>query len=280
MQLLTDPAAVRAFATHVHSQGKTLALVPALGPLHAGQHALMLRAKELADVVIVGHCLNKLQLGLGDTPLISVESTAADEALCEAAGVDVLFRPSSEAFYPADFSTYLFEDRLSKGLLGPSRPNWFRGFITLFSIYNNLLSPDWVVVGQRDFQTVAVLKKAIRDLYFPVQLAVCSTVRSAEGLAVCAKNSSLFPSQRQDAERIYHALQAGKRLVDTGIRSPDRVVAEMTHLLSQSRRIRIIYAAAIDNETLEPLKVLEPGHGLLAVAVWLDEVRLLDNILL
>ncbi len=280
MEILTDPLAARLFAQNYHRGAKSLALIPTVGPLHEGHRALILQAKELADGVIVANCLNKLQQGIAEVWDISEASAKKDISLCEEAGVDLLFRPESAELYVSGFSTYVFEDRLSKGLLGPSRPNWFRGFITLFFIYYHLLGPQWVVLGQRDFQVAAVLRKAMTDLYCLADLKIVPTQRTEEGLAFSSAITKLSFAQRLEAHRIYEALSIGKKLVHAGVRSPDRVVAELTHLLSQSRRIRIIYAAAIDEYSLAPLKILEPGKGLLAIAVWLDDFRLLDNIFL
>ncbi|HVU39178.1 MAG TPA: pantoate--beta-alanine ligase, partial [Opitutales bacterium] len=92
-----------------------------------------------------------------------------------------------------------------------------------------------------------------------------------------SRNQYLSEEQRADATRIYRALREGKRLVDEGIRSPDRVLAEVTHVLSQSRRIRVIYVALVDRESFVPVREVEPGKGLIAVAVWVNDIRLIDN---
>jgi pantoate--beta-alanine ligase len=200
--------------------------------------------------------------------------------MCEETGVAILFTPSQDEIYPPGFSTYVTEEKLSEGLCGVSRPAYFRGVTTILTKLCNILEPDVIVFGQKNAQQAAVARKMVIDLNYNVAIEVLPTVREPGGLPWGSRNHRLSPGQREDAKVIPQALLAAQQLVEAGVRNVDRVVAEATHTLSQSRRVRIIYASVVDPTTMEPERQIVPGRSLLAIAVWVDEVRLIDNITL
>jgi len=123
-----------------------------------------------------------------------------------------------------------------------------------------------------------ILKRMLKDLSLSVEIVEGPTMREPDGLAMSSRNVQLEDDQRRDALLLSQALTAGKELVDGGIRNPDRVRAEVTHVLSGGRRIRVIYAEVVDMHTMEPLRrEIEAGRDLIVVAAWVDSVRLIDN---
>ncbi len=277
MQIIPTITEMQALAISLRTQGKLIALVPTMGALHEGHLRLIDEAKQRADVVIVSIFVNPAQFGPNEDFAKYPRTFDADAAACEKRGADLIFAPKKDDIYPAGYSTYVAEERLSKGLCGISRPGHFRGVCTVVNILFNITRPDYAVFGQKDAQQVAVIKKMVADLWLPVEIVVAPTVREADGMAMSSRNQYLSEEQRADATRIYRALREGKRLVDEGIRSPDRVLAEVTHVLSQSRRIRVIYVALVDRESFVPVREVEPSKGLIAVAVWVNDIRLIDN---
>ena len=141
----------------------------------------------------------------------------------------------------------------------------------------NLVRPEVAVFGRKDAQQVAVIRKMAADLHFPVEIVAVATLRDADGLALSSRNRFLTPVQRLEALSIHQALRRAQEMVAQGERSTDRVVAEATHLLSQHRRIRVIYAALVDRDTMEAVREVRSGQTLLTLAAWVDEVRLIDN---
>ena len=141
----------------------------------------------------------------------------------------------------------------------------------------NITRPDFAVFGQKDAQQCAVIKKMATDLNLPIEIVVGSTLRDADGLATSSRNRYLTSMQRSDALTIPYALGAGKKLVEEGVRNVDRVVAEVTHHLSQCRRIRMLYVKVVDRETMEPAREIEPGRHIIVLAAWVDQIRLIDN---
>jgi pantoate--beta-alanine ligase len=231
-------------------------------------------------VVVVSIFPNPLAFGSSENFAAFPRRPDADVRLCQELQVDVAFIPPLEDMYPRGFSTYVAEEAISKPLCGISRPTHFRGITTGFAKLLNIIRPDVVVMGQRDAQQAAVVRKMITDLFFGAEVIVVPTVRESDGLAVTVRNQELTPGQRQEALAIYAALVKAKDMVAQGVRSTDRIIAEATHLLGERRRIRTIYVSMVDPATMEPVKDLVPGATLFAIAAWVDEVRMIDNILL
>jgi pantoate--beta-alanine ligase len=181
---------------------------------------------------------------------------------------------------PRGYSTFVIEEAVSKPLCGSSRPTHFRGVTTGLAKLLNIVRPEWVVMGQRDAQRVAVVRKMIADLCFGAEVIVAPTVREPDGLVVAVRNGDLTTRQRLEASAIFKSLQRAQEMVAQGTRSPDRVIAEVTHMLGQQRMLRVIYVSIVDPNTMEPMRDVVPGKTLLAIAAWVDEVRMVDNVLL
>ena len=280
MQKIESVQEMRSLAAKFKRAGKTLALVPTMGALHAGQAALIAAAKASAEVVVVSTFANPLAFGPSENFAGYPRSPESDRKLCEELKVDVIFAPTAEEMFPRGHSTAVIEESVSKPLCGASRPTHFRGVTTAVAKLLNIVRPDLLVIGQIDAQRAAVVQKMIADLQFGVDVIVVPTVREHDGLAASVRNRDLTASQRQDALAIYAALQRAKDMVVQGVRSPDRIIAEATHILGERRRVRVIYVSMVDPATMEPMREVVPGKTLFAIAAWVDEVRLIDNILL
>ncbi|HVS54136.1 MAG TPA: pantoate--beta-alanine ligase [Opitutaceae bacterium] len=280
MQKIESVSGLRALVAQFRQDGKTLALVSTSGALHAGHAALIAVAKTRADRVIVSVFVNPLAFGPSENFAAYPRCPDADLKMCEEAHVDAVFMPATEEIFPRGFSTYVTEEAVSKPLCGPSRPAHFRGVTTFLAKLLNLVRPDVLVLGQRDPQRVAVARKMIADLAFETEIVVAPIVREADGLVVGVHNRELTAGQRQEALAIYAALQRAQEMVAQGVRSPDRIIAEATHLLGLRRRVRVIYVAIVDVNTMEPMREVVPGRSLLAIAAWIDELRLIDNVAL
>ncbi|MBP6507695.1 MAG: pantoate--beta-alanine ligase [Opitutaceae bacterium] len=280
MQQITTIAEMRATACRLRAEGKTIALVATMGALHAGQEAIIHAAAARADVVIVSIFVNPLQFAPNELIANYPRSFEADVALCEKYGATLVFAPATEEIYPRGFSTYVSEEAISKSLCGPSRPMHFRGVATLMAKLFNIIEPHFAYFGQKAAQRAAIVRKMAVDLHFNVEVVVVPTARDADGLAEGVRNREFTASQRLEALALSKALRKAKEMFDSGVRSPDRLIAEATHILSQHRRVRIIYISIVDNINMEPVRDVEPGRTTLVVSAWVDEVRLIDNVML
>lgn len=280
MQIITSVFEMQTLAEDLRSKGQIIGLVPTMGALHEGHLSLIRLAAERADTVIVSIFVNPTQFSPSEDFNKYPRELETDAAKCEAAGADIVFAPFATEMYPKGYSTYISEEFIARPLEGISRPTHFRGVTTIVAKLFNICRPDLAVFGQKDAQQVAVIKKMVNDLNFTVDIVTAPTVREADGLAMSSRNRYLTDSQRKEALAISRTLMTARDMVAAGERRADRLVAEVTHLLSQHRRIRVIYASLVDRCTMEPVREVIPGKAILAIAAWVDEVRLIDNVVL
>jgi pantoate--beta-alanine ligase len=280
MQKIESVSEMRSLAAEMKIQGKTVALVATQGALHAGQEALIRAAVESAQVVIVSVFVNPLQFGPNEVIANYPRSLEQDIALCERCGAHIVFAPAAEDIYPRGYATYVTEDFAGKPLDGVSRPNHFRGVATLMAKLFNITRPTHAFFGQKTAQRAAVVRKMASDLCFSVEIVVVPTVREADGLAAGVRNREFTPSQRQESLALSKALKKAKEMFDSGVRNPDRLIAEATFILSQHRRVRIIYIVIVNCVTMETVREIDPGKAMLSIAAWVDEVRMIDNVVL
>jgi pantoate--beta-alanine ligase len=280
MKKIESVSEMRSIAAQLRVEGKTIALVPTMGALHAGQEALIRVAVEKAEVVVVAIFVNPLQFGPNEVIANYPRSSEEDEKLCTAAGAHFIFAPSVEEMYPRGYSTFVTEDVTSRALCGPSRPTHFRGVTTMMANFFSIIRPDFAIYGQKTAQRAAVVRKMAADLHFGMEIVMVPTVREPDGLAAGVRNREFTTSMRHEALALSKALKVVKEMSDSGVRSTDRLIAEATHILSQHRRVRIIYIAIVDSTTMETMRDAVPGRSMLAIAAWIDEVRLIDNVVL
>lgn len=280
MQKIDSVREMRALAARLKQEGHPITLVPTSGALHAGHAVLIKLAKAQPGAVVVSTFANPLAFGPNEHFARHPRTPESDAKACLDLQVDVVFRPTAEEMYPRGFSTYVTEEAVSKPLCGVSRPTHFRGVTTGITKLLSIVRPERLVLGQRDAQQVAVVRKLIADLCLDAEVLVAPIVREPDGLAVTIRNGDLSTRQRQEALAIHGSLVRAQEMVAQGVRSPDRVIAEVTHLLGQKRMLRVIYVSIVDPNTMEPMREVVPGKTLLAIAAWVDEIRLIDNVVL
>jgi pantoate--beta-alanine ligase len=269
-----------ALAADWRAAGRTVGLVATRGALHGGQEALISAAAEKADAVVVSIFVNPLQFGPNEAVAAYPRDLAQDIRVCAAAGADCVFAPSEEEMLPRGYSTFVTEEILSKPLCGASRAAYFRGVLTMTAKLFNVIRPHYAFFGQKTAQRAAVVRKMADDLGFGVEIVIVPTAREADGLAAGVRNREFTASQRQEALALSRALQRVREMVAAGVRNPDRLIAEATHVLAEYRRVRVIYVAIADRRTMESVREVVPGEAMLALAAWIDEVRLIDNAIL
>ena len=280
METIETVPNMRALAGRLRSKGGSLTLVPTMGALHAGHERLIRAAVASGAPVVVSIFVNPLSFGASENYAGYPRSREADLALCESLGVAAVFAPSADEIYPRGYSTYVSEEAVSRTLCGVSRPTHFRGVATLVAKLFNIIGPDRLFVGQKDAQHAAVIRKIVADLNYTVDLVVVPTVREADGLAAGVRNGELTTALRQEAVAISTALKKVGEMVESGVRSSDRLVAEATHILGRTNRVRVRYASSVDASTMEPTREGVPGQTLRCIAAWVNEIRLTDNAVL
>ena len=278
MEVIRSATEMQTRAMALKKEGKSIGFVPTMGSLHAGHLSLVDLIKEQCDVLLLSIYVNPTQFGVGEDFEKYPRDLDKDLAMCESRGVDLVFAPESSEIYHADASTFVIEESVGKGLCGNARPNHFRGVATVCAKLFNLCQPDKVALGQKDAQQVVVLKRMIRDLHFPIEVVVGPILREPDGLAMSSRNAYLEPKQRENALLIFKSLEAARKVVEEkGSNNVDRVKAEAMNVLTSGRLLRINYVEVVNRETMRPETEVVAGRSLLAVAVWVDQVRLIDN---
>ncbi|MEO0796033.1 MAG: pantoate--beta-alanine ligase [Verrucomicrobiota bacterium] len=280
MEVINSVEEMQSTAIRLRGQGRLLGFVPTMGALHEGHLSLIDAARERTDAVVVSIFVNPTQFGLNEDFERYPKQLEDDLEQCKARGADIVFVPERSDILPPEFSTYVEEEDYSQGMCGISRPGHFRGVATIVAALFNVCRPDVAVFGQKDAQQAAVIKKMVKDLWFPIEVVVAPTAREPDGLAMSSRNRYLETGERTDAVRLSEALSIAKGIVEQGNLSVDRIKAEVSHHLSQSRRIRIIYVEVVDADTMKPEREVRPGYSLLTVAIWLEQTRLIDNVTL
>jgi len=279
MEVIRSATEMQARAMALKREGKSIGFVPTMGSLHAGHLSLVDLIKEQCDVLLLSIYVKPTQFGVGEDFETYPLDLDKDLEMCESRGVNLVFAPESTEIYQEDASTFVIEESVGKGLCGNARPNHFRGVATVCAKLFNLCQPDKVALGQKDAQQVVVLKRIIRDLHFPIELLVAPILREPDGLAMSSRNAYLEPKQREDALLIFKSLEAARKVVEEkGSNNVDRVKAEAMNVLTSGRFLRVNYVEVVNRETMRPEKEVVAGRSLLAVAVWVDQVRLIDNL--
>jgi pantoate--beta-alanine ligase len=278
MEVIRSATEMQARAMALKKEGKSIGFVPTMGSLHAGHLSLVDLIKEQCDVLLLSIYVNPTQFGVGEDFEKYPRDLEKDLEMCESRGVNLVFAPESTEIYQADASTFVIEESVGKGLCGNARPNHFRGVATVCAKLFNLCQPDKVALGQKDAQQVVVLKRMIRDLHFPIEVVVGPILREPDGLAMSSRNAYLEPKQRENALLIFKSLEAARKVVEEkGSNNVDRVKAEAMNVLTSGRFLRVNYVEVVNRETMRPETEVVAGRSLLAVAVWVDQVRLIDN---
>lgn len=266
---------MKAASRGAKAAGKRIGFVPTMGFLHEGHAALIRRARELSDCVVVSVFVNPTQFGPQEDLSRYPRALERDSGLCRDLAVEALFVPAPEEIYPPGFQTYVSVEEVSKPLCGTSRPGHFRGVATVVAKLFHIVSPDVAVFGEKDFQQLQVIRRMVRDLDMDVQIIGFPTVREPDGLAMSSRNTYLSPEERQRALCLSRALSKAQALVSEGTTDAGTLLAEVTATLGGAGA-QIDYAELRDPETLEPTETVEPT-ALLALAARIGATRLIDN---
>jgi len=259
---------------------RSIGLVPTMGFLHDGHLSLLRTAREECDVVVMSLFVNPTQFGPGEDFERYPRDEERDLELAASAGADVVYMPSVEEMYPAGFSTQVEVGGLAEVLCGdPARrgPGHFRGVATVVAKLFNAVGPDVAYFGQKDAQQVAVIRRMVRDLDFPVRIEALPIVREADGLAMSSRNAYLGPEDRERAVALSRAL----RRVEQGARA-----GSLSEGIEAGRRE--LAAAGVESEYLEArdaddLTAVDELNGrpvLVAVAARVGKARLIDNVVI
>jgi pantoate--beta-alanine ligase len=280
VKVIADPPLVRKQSIKWLQNKKTIGFVPTMGALHEGHLKLVRQAKKENDQVIVSIYVNPLQFGPEEDYHNYPRTTAADLSLLQKEKVALVFTPSNKEMYPKGFSTSVkVKGSLAKGLCAEYRPDHFDGVATVVVKLLGVVEPTRLYLGQKDAQQASILRQVILDLDMGVETVICPIVREFDGLAMSSRNKRLTLKGRQIAPVLYKALKVGKSLFDLGEVETAKVLSEIKKIIQEEKLVKLQYLEAVDSKTLEPVARIEKG-SMLALAAFIDGVRLIDNIVI
>ncbi|WP_448534645.1 bifunctional pantoate--beta-alanine ligase/(d)CMP kinase [Parathermosynechococcus lividus] len=261
---------------------RTIGFVPTMGALHRGHQSLIERARQDCDVVVVSIFVNPLQFAPHEDLERYPRSLTADLQLCRDLGVDIVFTPSGHELYPHGLDGLTTVDpprELTTGLCGRSRPGHFRGVATVVLKLLHIIQPDRAYFGQKDAQQLAIIRRCVADLNLDVEIIACPIVRDSDGLALSSRNQYLSERERATALALSQALQLATQAFRNGCVTAAILRQQVTSHLQQFPDLRLDYAELVHPDTLVPLEQVDTV-GLLAIAAWVGNTRLIDNCLL
>ena len=277
MEIIRRISRASACSRALKERGCAIGFVPTMGYLHEGHLSLIRQAKKDCDTTIISIFVNPTQFAPGEDYERYPRDIDRDCILAFNAGVDFIFAPPVDEMYPSGYQTYIEVEKLSFPLCGISRPGHFRGVATIVAKLFNIIRPDIAYFGAKDAQQALVIKRMTADLNMGVEINVLPTVRADDGLAISSRNNYLTKKERDSAVVLYKSLLRAQRLIDSGERDSSRILKMMREMITKAPRARIDYVSLVDEETLEEKKEIA-GNILIAIAAWIGNVRLIDNI--
>ena len=278
MEIYGEISKVRAAVKAWKKEGLTVGFVPTMGYLHEGHKSLMDAARKGNDKVVVSIFVNPMQFGPTEDLATYPRDLDHDAALCESAGVDLIFHPEAEEMYEKDFCSFVDMTGLTEGLCGKTRPIHFRGVCTVVNKLFNIVTPDHAYFGQKDGQQLAVIKRMVRDLNMDIEIVGCPIIREEDGLAKSSRNTYLSSEERKAALILSKTVALGKELAKTE-KDANKVVEAMKKNIETEPLAKIDYVEAVDALSMAPVEKLE-GTCMLAMAVYIGKTRLIDNTLI
>ena len=277
MKTITDPLKMQRQALDWRQAGRRVVLVPTMGALHDGHRSLINLARKKVKkggVVVVSIYVNPAQFNdprdLENYP----RTLSSDKKICREESVDIVFAPNN--LYKKEESVEVKENSLTTRLEGVHRPGHFAGVMTVVAKLFNLVLPNFSVFGEKDFQQVAVIRRMVRDLNYPVSILVGPTLREEDGLAMSSRNVLLTNDHRDQAAVLSRAIEFSRQSI--GSRSSD-LKRKLRRLIEKQPDAQVDYIEFVDTISLSPVTKVKKGSRIL-LAVKIGSVRLIDNGLL
>jgi pantoate--beta-alanine ligase len=258
---------------------RTIGFVPTMGALHEGHLSLVRMSREENNVTAVSIYVNPAQFSPSEDFTKYPRPIEADIERLREEAVDILFLPDDTHMYPAEFSTEIEVKGLSERMCGHFRPGHFKGVATIVAKLFSVVRPTRAYFGQKDFQQTVIIRRMAKDLNLDIEVVVCPTIREENGLALSSRNAYLDREQRRAAIVLYRCLSEAADALRSGIRSGEKIRQTMkSQLVKETQITSIDYISVYHPDTLEDIEDLQ-GEVLLAGAVRMGDIRLIDNML-
>ena len=278
MKVVNTITELQELIKHEKSQHHSIGLVPTMGFLHEGHRALLKRARQENEMIVLSVFVNPLQFGPNEDLANYPRDFDRDQKVAEEVGVDILFHPSVQEMYPNELSVTMQVHKRTNVLCGKSRPGHFDGVVTVLTKLFHLVQPNKVYFGKKDAQQVAVVDSLVNDLNFPLQIVAVDTVREHDGLAKSSRNVYLTEEERAEAPILYRSLQRGLELIRAGEKNPESVISCIADMIHAETTGEVDYVSLLSYPNLETVELIN-GDYIIALAVKFSKARLIDNVI-
>lgn len=279
MQIFASIPEMKAHVHEAKSGGKSVGFVPTMGFIHEGHLSLVRASVRDAGFTVVSIFVNPAQFAPHEDFEDYPRDLERDLDFLRAEGVDVVFTPPRDALYPAGYHTYVEVHGLQERLCGKSRPQFFRGVCTVVLKLFHIVEPDVAFFGQKDAQQSAIIRRMVKDLGLDVRIEVCPIVRDSDGLALSSRNAYFDVDQREAALCLSRSLDLARTKISAGERNACRIIRIIRDEIEAEPQAKIDYVEIVDAEELLPRDKVEVGD-LIALAVYIDHIRLIDNLII
>ena len=278
MKIIQDPHKIQKDLIALKKAGKKIGLIPTMGNLHRGHLSLFKLAQKHCDVLVGSIFVNPMQFGANEDLDKYPRTLSDDIEKLESINVDYLFTPTNEIIYPLGtaINTSVEVNRLTKRLCGESRPEHFRGVATVVNILFNILRPDVVVFGKKDYQQYLILSAMVKGLFMPIEIIAGEIVREDNGLAMSSRNKFLSKEEKDKAGALRKVILDCAEKIKLGNKHYSRIKKDAIALL-ESKDFKVDYFEICNQIDLEDASN-EDKNILIACAAWLGRPRLLDNL--
>lgn len=277
MKVVTSPVEMQSIALDLRGLGRTIGLVPTMGWFHEGHLSLMRKAKEVSEFVITSLFVNPLQFGPSEDLESYPYDLERDKELAAAVGVDILYAPDQELMYSGTFATNVHVEGLTEGLCGAARPGHFDGVTTVVAKLFNQTLPHFAVFGQKDFQQLAVIKRMVRDLDFPIEVIAHPIIREASGLAMSSRNSYLKVEDREAALSLSRGIAHAKELAGNPSIPVEKIKNCVRKFIEKHRECEVDYIEIVNTTSLQACDSIN-SESIILIAVKINNyIRLIDN---
>jgi pantoate--beta-alanine ligase len=266
--------------TTAKRSGKSVGFVPTMGALHEGHLSLTKLSKNECDLTVVSIFVNPTQFGPNEDFSKYPRTIEQDSSMLESVGTDILFLPDKETMYPTGAATFVTVDGVTDYFEGEVRPGHFKGVSTVVASLFNIVIPDIAYFGQKDAQQVAVIKKMVKDLHFPLRIVIGETIREADGLAMSSRNRYLSSDERQKSLTLSKTLSLVQDLIVKG-KSFEEALLEGKRFFAKTGEITLEYLDLVDSETFARAASFKEAESITAlIAAKVGTTRLIDNVVI
>lgn len=277
MKIVTTVEEMKKIVREHKKEGLVIGLVPTMGYLHEGHLTLMREARKKCDLVVVSIFVNPIQFGVNEDYDQYPRDLERDSKLAETAGVNLIFAPTVKEMYPKNFQTFVEVEDITKELCGAKRPGHFRGVTTVVNKLFNIVQADYAFFGQKDAQQVLVIKKMVDDLNLNLEIVMVPIVREADGLALSSRNKYLSSEERLAALVLSRSLRKAEEVILSGEKDSSKVISMIAEAIDNESLAKVDYIEIKSWPDLSPVVEIN-GQVLVALAVYIGNTRLIDNI--